>query len=236
MSMPVGLHLPRRTGDLAPPFTQTWLGPWVTRRDRSCPPPWRLSSSDLSSGLDVTTVAARVVRPVARAGEATVGALAPVVSPLSHLPVVRRLPIAPVAETLAGEGLREPALTAKPVAPPPLTAQSPPATSRARHRHHADGAGRRPSSTGTCLRTVEGRPGCPGRLDAPRRRCPHAAGRSRWGACACAHDSERGKLLCDNGYGTPVLDPCAAATGIRAGFRTALPLYRRPCGGTGQPT
>lgn len=82
-------------------------------------------------GTDVTTVATRVVRPVARPGEATVGALAPVVSPLSHLPVVRRLPIAPVAETLAGEGLREPALTAKPDAPRRLATQSPPAESRA---------------------------------------------------------------------------------------------------------
>lgn len=82
----------------------------------------------------VATVAARVVRPVAHAGEATRTALVPVAGSLSHLPYVRRLPITSVAETLAGEGLRESAVTAVtavPAAPRRVTAQPPPATSSA---------------------------------------------------------------------------------------------------------
>lgn len=89
----------------------------------------------LRTGL--ATVAARVVRPVVHAGDATVATLVPVVDSLSHQSVVRTLPITAVAETLAGEGLREPAVTAAPAvpgapaAPPRVTTQSPPAASRA---------------------------------------------------------------------------------------------------------
>jgi hypothetical protein len=76
---------------------------------------------------------ARVVRPAVHVGEATVGALVPVVDPLSHLPVVRRLPIAAAAETLAGQGLRERPMVAAPTSLATqrgVTTQSPPAAHR----------------------------------------------------------------------------------------------------------
>lgn len=82
----------------------------------------------------LATVATRVVRPVVHTGEATVAALVPVVDPLSHLPVVRRLPVAAAAETLAGQRLREPTVTpapAAPSAPRGVATQSPPAADRA---------------------------------------------------------------------------------------------------------